>query len=266
MTPFIEKYQTTIIRIIVAVGVLLTLFLLAATLGKLKEHRFIGSGVSPAQTITVAGTGKVNRAPDTAKISFTVRAEDKQVKNAQQVVSGKIDAVTKVLKDIGIEERYIKTDYYNSYPKYEYGTVACRAAYCPPAGTPKLVGYEVSHAITVNVKDLDKVEEVLGALGTAGVSDISGPNFGFEDDKAVQREARDMAIKDAREQAQLLARSLGVKIVRLVSFSENGGAYPLYRESLQGKAYDAATAAPVPALPVGDQEISANITLTYEIR
>ncbi len=266
MNSFLEQNQTVIIRIIKAVGWLLAIFLLVATIAKLKEFRFIGSGVSANQTISVTGTGEINRAPDTAKISFTVRAEDKQVKNAQKIVSDKITAVTKTLNDLGIEERHIKTDYYSSYPKYEYNNVNCLAIGCPRSGNPRIVGYEVSHTITVSVKDLDKTESVLGALGTAGVSDLNGPNFGFEDDEAVRREARDLAIQDAREQAQALAKSLGVRLVRIVSFSENSNPY-FYRESLQaGKAMDAAQVAPAPTLPIGDQDITATVSITYEIR
>ncbi len=265
MNSFMEKNQTVIGKLIVLVGALLALFLFAATLGKLKEYRFIGSGVTAGQTITVTGKGEIDRAPDTAKISFSVRAEDKLVKNAQTTVSQKIDAITAALQNLGIEERHIKTDSYNSYPKYE--TIPpCYSSFCPNQ-TPKIIGYEVSHMVTVSVKDLDNVENVLGALGTAGVSDLNGPNFGFEDDEAVQREARDLAIEDAREQAKVLARSLGVKIVRLANYSE-GVSYPY--AAVRNQAFDAkemaGAAMPAPSIPVGDQNITSQVTLTYEIR
>ncbi len=267
MQPFIEKYHTIIIRIIVGVGVLLALFLLAATLVKMKEYRFVGSGVTATNTITVSGTGKVNRAPDTAKVSFTIMDEQKDVAVAQANVSKKMDQVTKALKALGIDDKYIKTESYDSYPQYDYtNTIRCITTPCPNNNTPVLRGYQVSHNVLINIKQLDIVPQVLGALGDAGVTNISGPNFGFEDDKAIAREARDLAIADARAEAEKLAKSLGVSIVRIVSFSENGGGYPnpIYmRDAVAGAAPEKATA---PTLPVGEQNITANVTVVYEIQ
>lgn len=267
MTPFIETYKAIIIRIIVGVGVLLALFLLAATLVKMKEYRFVGSGLNATNTITVSGTGKIDRSPDTAKISFTVSDEQKDLKVAQDNVSKKIDTVTKALKELGVEEKYIKTDSYTSYPQYDYvNTIRCITTPCPSNNTPVLRGYQVSHAITVNVKALDSVSSVLGALGDAGVTNISGPNFGFEDDKAVVREARDMAIEDARTEAEKLAHSLGVHLVRIVSFSDNnGGGYPVpmyARDAMSSQKVSGAA----PTLPIGDQNITSNVTVVYEIQ
>lgn len=266
MTPFIETYKAIIIRIIVGVGVLLALFLLAATLVKIKEYRFVGSGLNATNTITVSGTGKVDRSPDTAKVSFTISDEQKDVKVAQDNVSKKIDVVTKALTDLGVDAKYIKTDSYNSYPQYTYSDVSCMSINCPKPGTPTLRGYQVSHSITVNVKALDSVPAVLGALGDAGVTNISGPNFGFEDDKAIAREARDIAIDDARKEAEKLARSLGVNLVRIVSFSDNnGGGYPVAMYARDSAMSEKASGA-APTIPVGEQNITSNVTVVYEIQ
>jgi len=162
------------------------------------------------------------------------------------------------LIEAGIEERYIKTDTYNTYPQYNHP---------PSTGRPVLRGYEVAHTITVSIKDLEKVETVIGILGTNGASEIMGPNFGFEDDKAVVREARDMAIADAREEAKKLADSLGVDLVRIVSFNENYGGYPMPMmgvETAANQAKDGAGSAPF--IPVGSNKVETNVTLVYEIR
>ena len=267
MTPFIQEYKTIIIRIIAGVGILLALFLLTATFVNMKEYRFIGSGVNATNTITVSGTGKIARAPDTAKISFTVQDEQKDMKVAQDNVSKKIDAVTKSLKALGIDEKYIKTDSYNSYPQYDYvNTVRCITTPCPTNNTPVLRGYQVTHNITLNVKALDSVPQVLGALGDVGVTNVSGPNFGFEDDKAIAREARDMAIEDARNEAQKLAKSLGVHLVRIVSFSDSGNNTPMPMYERDSMVMSAQKAGAVPSLPVGEQNIQSNVTVVYEIQ
>lgn len=259
MKEFIER-EFGIIKL---VAFLLALFLLVLILGKVKEYRFIGSGISPTNTITVSGEGRVERSPDTAKVSFTVRNESKDLKSAQSAVSTKVDAVTKGLKDLGIEEKYIKTESYNSYPQYDYPNVTCYGINCPRPGTPTIRGYEVSHYITVAIKDLDKVNDVLGVLGTNGVSDMSGPSFGFEDDDAISREARALAIADAKSEAKILARALGVRLGRVVSFNEGGSGTPMYALDM---ATGAAESKNAPTLPVGDQKVQSNVTIVYEVR
>jgi uncharacterized protein len=261
MQAFIEQNKGLIKFILIFFG----LFLLAAFFGKLKEIRFIGSGLDATNTISVQGEGKIERAPDTAKVSFTVRNESRDLKTAQNTVSTKIDAISKALKDLGVEERHIKTDSYTSYPQYNYPQQPCYGGVCP-SSSPTIRGYEVAHTITVAVKDLEKVDEVLGILGTNGVTDLSGPNFGFEDDKAVAREARDMAIADAREQAKALAKSLNVRIVRIVSFSESGVGSPMPYYARDAVMNEASGAEKAPVLPVGDNTVRSNVTVVYEIR
>jgi hypothetical protein len=263
MHTFIEKNQ----KLVIIISVLLGLFLLASTVKVLRESRFVGSGLNATNTISVTGQGKVEKAPDTAKISFTVQSEKKDVKTAQDEVSTKIDTLTKDLIAAGVEEKYIKTDSYSSYPQYDYSQMPCYSgAVCKPS-TPVLRGYQVSHAVSLSIKDLTKVDAVLGVLAKDGVTDMSGPNFGFEDDKMVAREARDAAIADAKVEAQKLATSLGVKLVRIVSFNENGGGYPMPMYATKDMmATGAGAPASAPVVPVGVQKVESNVTIVYEIR
>jgi uncharacterized protein YggE len=261
MHTFIEKNQ----KLVIIVSVLLGLFLLASTVKVMRESRFVGSGLSATNTISVTGQGKIEKSPDTAKISFSVRTEKKVLKDAQGEVSTKIDAITKALIAAGVEEKYIKTDSYTSYPQYNYPNNPCYNGICK-SSTPVLRGYEVSHSITVSIKDLEKVDAVLGVLGANGVTDMSGPNFGFEDDKLVAREARDAAILDAKAEADKLAASLGVKLVRIVSFTENAGGYPMPMYARDMMLQSAKAEVSNPVIPVGVNKVESTVTIVYEIR
>lgn len=262
MQTFIEKNQKLIIGVIALVGI----FLIASTAKVIRESRFVGSGLNATNTITVSGKGDIEKSPDTAKVSFSVRSEKKSLKDAQTEVSGKIDAIKKALIAAGVEDKYIKTDSYTSYPQYDYPQVACYAIGCPKPGTPTLRGYEVSHSVTVSIKNLENVEAVLGILATNTVTDMSGPNFGFEDDKMVVREARDAAIADAKSEAEKLAQALGVKLVRIVSFSESAGGYPVPMYARMDAVAGSAKEVTNPVVPVGVQKVESNVTVVYEIR
>jgi uncharacterized protein YggE len=203
----------------------------------------------------VQGHGEVDKAPDTAKFSFTIQDEQQDTATAQTNVSTKVDTVKKDLLAAGIPEQDITTDSYNSYPDYQYSTNNVRT----------LKGYIVSQNVKVNVKDLSKSEAVAGILGKDGVTSIDGPNLGFEDSHEVSNEARDKAIVDAKVQAEKLAMSLGVHLVRIVSFNDNGGSGAVMPIAYGAKAMDAA-APSAPSIPTGVQTVSADVSITYEIK
>ena len=168
------------------------------------------------------------------------------------------------LEEQGIVKKDIKTESYNSYPKYDYGS-PCYGMYCPRA-TPKIIGYEVSENISVKVRDLTKAGEILGGITALGVSETSGPNFSIENEDKIKAEARQMAIDEAKTKAESLASDLGVRLVRIVNFSEDGYyPAPMYaRDSmmtLESKVGQAAL-----ELPAGENKITSNVTITYEIR
>lgn len=255
MSELIEQHKEIIIRVSIIIAVLVGLFLLVGIASKLKEYRYIGSGTPAGNTITVNGMGSIERAPNTARITFTMRSTASTVAAAQETVTDKIIKITADLENAGVDKDAISTASYSSYPQYSY----------PENQKPVIQGYEVSQAVTVKITDLALVETVISILGTNGVTDMQGPNFGFDDDKAVAREARELAIKDAKEQAKQLARDLDVDLVRIVSFSEQsqGGPVPMFnRENLMATTPKAGSA----NIPIGTADIESTVTIVYEIR
>jgi uncharacterized protein YggE len=96
---------------------------------------------------------------------------------------------------------------------------------------------------------------------------MSGPNFTIDKEDVLKEQARKMAIDEAKEKAEKLSKDLGVKLVRIVSFSENNGGYgmPMYYDK-EMSAVSSAGRAPAPELPTGENKIISNVTITYEIR
>lgn len=250
---------------IAAVG-LLALFLFVKTLDGLG---WIGDpNMYPARTITVEGTGEATAIPDIAQISFSVTEKGATVAEAQDKATARVDAALASVKDKGIEDADVKTTYYNVNPTYEYPQ-PCYSGICPPVmSSPRITGYEVSQGVEVKVRDTAKAGEVLQGLGTAGVQNISGPNFVLDDEDSVRAEARAAAIDEAKAKAKKLAGELGVSLGKVVSFSENTGYYPYdYGYGKGGGVMDmAAESRPVPTLPMGENETSITVMITYEIR
>ncbi len=258
-------------RMVKWVGIFLflaSLFIAVNTLTALKEYKYVGSGIVPNNTITVSGEGEVFAVPDIASFSFSSSEDAKTVKEAQDKVTKKINVALATLKDdYKIEDKDIKTIDYSVYPKYEYTSFPCSQFSCPP-GKQNLTGYTVSQTIAVKVRKVSDAGDILGSMGSAGVSNISGLNFTIDNEDALKRDARQSAIADAQDKAKDLSRDLGVKLVRIVNFSESGN-YPTYYSKTA--SFDMAVGggregAIAPEIPTGENKIMSNVTITYEIQ
>jgi len=264
-----EDTKTKFYKSLTVLAILGTVLLGAKIITEIKSYRFIGGGVPATNTISVSGNAEVLASPDIATISFTVREEDKKVADAQKKVSEKVSRALASIRKNGIADKDIKTENYSSYPKYEWqgGTVSCMGINCPPyrAGKQVIVGYEVSQSVSITVRKLDSVDALVEGLATAGVTDMQGPNFAIDKEDTLKDEARKQAIIKARAKAEVLANDLGVTLVRVVSFSE-GGNYPVMYEAKAMGLADSMSSAPRPELPQGQQKISSNVTVVYEIQ
>lgn len=273
-----EKQKKQLFNVIVSVFVLLAIFLGVKVINSIKDFSYIGKGIYPANVVTVNGIGEVTAVPDVASFSFSVTETSKQIADAQDTASKKMNAIIDALKSLGIDEKDIKTTGYNTYPKYEYQRSVCptlspesmsvSSAYFPCTdGKQVLIGYEVSQSITVKVRKTSEAGKVLSKVGELGAKNISGLNFVVDDIEKVKAEARDLAIKDAKEKAKVLQKSLGVRFSKITSFYENGN-YPSYGyggDMMDGGVMSA-KAVSVPQIPVGEDKIVSNISITYEVR
>jgi uncharacterized protein YggE len=84
-------------------------------------------------------------------------------------------------------------------------------------------GFEVRHNVTVVFRDIDRTGAVLDALVKAGATQIMGPTFSWDANDRAQQIARVAAIRDANQRAQFYARSLGLRIKRVVSIRDGNG-------------------------------------------
>jgi len=245
------------------------LYLVGQFVNGLKSYSFIGRDIPAQTTINVSGTGESFAKPDIANISFSVTKDAKTVSEAQKLSADGINAIMAYLKEQKIDDKDIRTTNYSLNPKYDYQrAVTCLDnnlnGYCP-TGKQILIGYTVSQSISVKVRKIDDAGTIIGMLGEKGATDISGIDLQVDKKDSVQAEARDKAIKDAQAKAELLAHSLGVSIVRVVSFSEGSNyAVPMYAKASMMDS--AGAAAPAPSIPVGQNQFTSDVTITYEIR
>lgn len=255
-----NKFWSTVIG---AIG-LLTIFLAIVSIKGIKSIFYVDPNTT--NTITVEGTGDAIAVPDIATFSFSVTETAKTVADAQEQATKKINATLKAVRDGGVKDKDIQTQSYNINPHYEYQGSVCTTYSCPPSKSV-LTGYEVSQSILVKVRDLKKAGALFTAIGALDVQNINGLTFSVDEPEVVKAEARAEAIANAQAKAKLLAKQLGVSLVRIVSFSENNNNYPRPMYAMGGAdMLSAKTASVAPEIPVGEDKVTDTVTITYEIK
>ena len=208
--------------------------------------------------ISVDGEGKVTAVPDIAELSFGVQTgAQPTAKAAMEKLSTSMNAAFDAVKALGIEEKDISTESLYLNPMYDW-----------PNGKQVLRGYEANQSLRVKVRDLDKVSDVLGAATGAGANQAGGVTFTIDDPDVLRAQARQKAIAQAQEKAQVLAKQLGVTLKQLKGFSEGGGSMPPI--PMMSRAMDAYGGGGIEEksvpLPAGEQEIQVTVNLSYEVQ
>ena len=271
-TEIVDRFLHGIRYIQLAVAVVffaLALYLFMLTINEFRSGQYIGSGVTATNTITVTGMGDATAIPDIGSFSVTIDEKDKDMTIARDTSTKKSNAIVAYLKQQGIDDKDIKTTDYSFTPTFEWQQPVCpnSASVCP-SGKQVLTGYEVTETIAIKVRDTSKAGDILAGVNKLGANSVSGLSFVVDDDSAVQAQARDKAIADAKTKAEVLANQLGVRLVRVVGFDEGGNnPRPIYYAK-QSLAMDAggAAVAPAPSLPTGENKYTSNVSITYEIK
>ena len=249
------------------VGVLLVVFLAVISIKELKSISYVGKDVPLTNSISVTGKGEAVSIPDIATFSFTVEENAKTLKEAKDKASEKVNNALKAVKAGGVDDKDIKTTSYRMDPHYEYNQPACTSFGCP-GGKQVLTGYDVGQTIEIKVRDLSKTGDLFDIIGNSGVKNVNGLTFSIDDIDSVKAIARADAIAKAKAKADIIAKDLGVKLVKITSFydSSDDVVYPYAREMAVGGDVMTMKASIAPQVPTGEQKITANVSITYEIR
>ncbi len=220
-------------------------------------------------SITVTGEGEVTAVPDMATVTFTVQESAKTVPEAQKLAEAKINEALKAVASLGVDKKDIKTLSYTINPKYEQqGAGFCTGYVCPPVKTV-VNGYEVTEQIKMKIRKIDQSGSIIAALGSANITEVSGPDFTVEDMDKAKADAKEIAIAKALAKAKVTAKSLDADLGAIIGFNENeGGAYPLYAraEAMSFKAMGGAQMAADVSLPQGENVIKSTVTITYSLK
>ena len=243
----------------------LTLFVIVKIFTGIRAYHYIGETNGPA-TITVSGTGDVVATPDIATVDWSVTNEAASVATAQTQTTNAANAILAFLEKNGVDAKDIQTTDYEIYPQYNYVNTPVTDLPNMPVytnSTQVLAGYSVSETMEVKIRSLANAGTLLAGIGSLGATGVSGLSFTEDNYDDLVKQAEASAITDAKTNANTLAKNLGVKIVRLVSYS-NQSAVP--GPIMYAMAKDSSGSAAVPQISAGQSKITANVTIVYEVR
>lgn len=202
---------------------------------------------------TVSGEGKITVTPDVAILNLGMTTKKNTVKLAQAEANTVVNALTNAVKEFGVKETDIKTTNYSVYPDYDYN-----------AGSNRIVGYNVNINLSVTVRNIDSVNEILDKATTLGANTVGGIQFTVDEEKLKEltQEARKKAVEDAKIKASSLSTAAGMTLGKIVNIQEGGNSpRPVYFA-----AKDAVGMGGGAEVQPGSTDITSTITLYYETR
>ena len=204
----------------------------------------------PPAAISVTGEASVSVPPDLAQVDGGVTSDGKTAREASDTNNAAMGKVLLALKGAGIDEKDYQTSRLSLQPQYAPNR----------SGPSPVVGYRASNRVTIRVRDITKVANVIDVLEGAGANDIGGINFTVSQPSKHLDEAREKAVADARRKAEIFARAAGVTLGEPLSISEEGAPAPMFRGKL---AAPMAAGAPVAQ---GEETLSVSVNVSWAIK
>jgi len=166
-----------------------------------------------SRSIQVSGTAVINVTPDRVLIQLGVQSNGTSAAKVEAANSKTIQRIVAALKKLGVEPKDIVTDLYIIEPVYEeYNSL-------------RIKGYRINNVVAITLRDVNKVNQVLAAALENGANQVLNTEFYLSDLRSYRDQAREMAMKAAREKATDLARAAGSDVGCVLNINENSWSY-----------------------------------------
>lgn len=241
-------------RLFIVVAILIGALVLTYVTGVVIDFKNL-PGNEP-RYLTVGGEGKVYTIPDIATVDISIVNTGNEKSDIPTMIrknTEKMNNLIDYLKNLGIDEKDIKTTQYNLTPRYNWTEYRGQI----------FIGYKITNTILVKIRDFTKIGDALDGAAKEEASSIGNISFTIEDTEKAKQEARAKAIEQAKEKAQSMIKGTGLKLGKVLNIQE--GYYPVYDYSAMKGAGESAVPA-TPQIEPGQQEVNVTVMLTYRMR
>lgn len=200
--------------------------------------------------IVVSASASVEAVPDVVEVTVGVVYQEREARAALSEMNAAAAGVFARVREFGVADRDMQSSGLSLQPVYASSSVS---------GMAEVSGYRASTSLTIRVRDLDAVGQILDAVVTDGANELSGLRFTVSDPEPLLEEARRAAVQAAMAKAELLAEEAGVTLGPLLSLTESSAGMP---RPMEASFMRGADAVPVAS---GEVSLSATVSMTYRI-
>jgi uncharacterized protein YggE len=205
--------------------------------------------------ISTSGEAQARVTPDRATVFVGVQTRAVTAAAAAADNAKRQKGIIDTLKALGLGSDEIGTQDYSVSPEVQYN---------PPGSTPKVTGYTVSNTVRVELKRIDLVGTVIDAALAKGANEIGGIQFSASTAAEVRRVALADAVRNARADAEALAKAAGGTLGPLLELTSSGQAYrPMQGQVQLSAAAGAMVRTPTPVEP-GEQTITGSVSASWQ--
>lgn len=180
--------------------------------------------MSPERTVTVTGYAESKEKNQIANFSAGVNAVNDNKDIAVKEVGNKINAITKAVKDFGIDPSDIQTQSMSVYQRQD-------TYYDNGVQKSRLGQWDVNNTISITLRDVNRANGLADLLSKSGATNVYGPNFQLDTSNKAQDALTADAIANAQVKAEAMAKASGTTLDKIVSVTEGGSSnviYPMY--------------------------------------
>lgn len=210
--------------------------------------------VKQVPMISVSGEGKIKVVPDQASISLSVETKGNKAVEVKRENDAKMDAVLKFIKKLNIAKEDYQTQRVSLYPNYDY--------------EKKKNNYVATQTVIVLLRDLNKYDSMMDGLVEIGINRIDNVEFKSSKIDSLKKEARKLAMQDAKSKAEDFVSILTQKVGKALTISDNSQTYypprPMYEMKTMAMA-DGSAVEPRETLAAGEIELVVNVSVSFAL-
>ena len=212
---------------------------------------------APLSSIRVTGDARISAQPDRVQIDLGVQTQATLSQEAASANARQSEAVLAAVRKAAGPGAQLKTVSYSLSPNYQYH---------PGGGEPTITGYTALNVVQVTLDDLARVGDCLDAATRAGANRVQGIQWTLRDQEAVRAQALREAATRAHAEAEVLAQTLNLRILRVLTVEESSPQIvPVRVHMAMARAASGAVADASTPVEAGTLDVSANVVLTVEV-
>jgi uncharacterized protein len=217
------------------------------------------------RSIATSGEATVYVVPDKVVVALGIESFDNDLDKAKAANETAAARLVQAITNMGIEKKDVATDnlQVEIHRRYDNGRYL------------DIDGYFVRRGYAITLKDVKQFEKLIDTALKNGCNQIQNISFMTTDLRKYRDQARQMAIKAAKEKAVALAKELDCAVGKPRTISESGGGayFGGYRWGYSGggmsqNAVQSVSGPPDTGenLPLGQIAVTASVSVTFDLQ